>query len=114
MTTSTEIGVSRLLRLLAAGAMVVLYSLSLGCSSSPQAKEAAYLRRGEALRDKKDYSRALLEFKNAALAMPKDAEPYYQIGITYLASGSPGNGVQSLRRATELNPRHQQAQLKLA
>jgi tetratricopeptide (TPR) repeat protein len=94
--------------------MALLCSLSLGCGGSPQTKEANYLRRGAALRDKKDYSRALLEFRNASLAMPRDAEPYYQIAMTYLASGSLANGIQSLRKATELNPRHQQAQLKLA
>jgi putative PEP-CTERM system TPR-repeat lipoprotein len=100
--------------MLAAGATMVLYGMSVACSSSPQARETNYLRRGEAFREKKDYSRALLEFKNASLAMPKDAEPYYQMGIAYLAAGSPANGIASLRKATELNPRHQQAQLKLA
>jgi tetratricopeptide (TPR) repeat protein len=94
--------------------MVVFCGMSLGCRGSPQTKEANYLRRGAALRDKKDYSRALLEFKNASLAMPKDAEPYYQTGLTYLASGNLRDAVQSLGKATELNPRHQQAQLKLA
>lgn len=84
------------------------------CAISPQAREAKYLGRGEALLEKKDYSRALLEFKNASRAMPADAEPLYQMGLAYLAAGSPGNGIASLRKATELNPRHQRAQLKLA
>jgi tetratricopeptide (TPR) repeat protein len=113
MTRTSEITILRGFRMLAAAAMLVLYGMSMACSS-PQAKEAKYLRRGEALRDKKDYSRALLEFKNASLAMPKDAEPYYQTGITYLAAGNPANGITYLRKATELNPKHQNAQLKLA
>jgi tetratricopeptide (TPR) repeat protein len=106
--------ISRLRRLLASGALVGIYWASSGCNTSPKAKEANALRRGEALRDKKDYTRALIEFKNAAAAMPKDAEPYYQMGITFLASGSAANGLAYLRKATELNPNHQQAQLKLA
>jgi tetratricopeptide (TPR) repeat protein len=104
----------RLRRLLAPGVLVGLCYLSSGCGTSPQAKEANSLRRGAALRDKKDYTRALIEFKNASSAMPKDAEPYYQMGITDLATGSVANGFQALRRAIELNPSHQQAQLKLA
>src|SRR5215469_10136868 len=106
--------ISRLRRILVSGALVGVYWASSGCNTSPQAKEANALRRGEALRDKKDFTRALIEFKNAAAAMPKDAEPYYQMGITFLASGSAANGLAYLRKATELNPNHQQAQLKLA
>ncbi len=106
--------ISRFRPLLVSGALVGLYCLSSGCNTSPQAKEANSLRRGKGLRDKKDYSRALIEFKNAANAMPKDAEPYYQLALTYLAAGSPANGVGALRKAIELNPKHQQAQLKLA
>jgi tetratricopeptide (TPR) repeat protein len=98
----------------AAMTMLVFYGMSTGCSTSPQAKEAKHLKRGAELRDKKDYSRSLLEFKNASLAMPKDAEPYYQMGLTFLAAGGPANALTLFRKATELNPKHQQAQLKLA
>ncbi len=88
--------------------------LAVGCNRSPQAKEAQYLKRGAALTAKKDYGRAALEFRNASKVMPKDAEPYYQLGLTYLATGSVANGISALRRATELNPKHAGAQLKLA
>ena len=114
MTRTPEALILHGLQRLAAGAVLVLYAMSVACSSSPQAKEAKYLRRGEALRDRKDYSRALLEFRNASLALPKDAEPLYQMGITYLATGNMQNGVDSLRKAIGLNPRHEKAQLKLA
>jgi Flp pilus assembly protein TadD len=53
-----------------------------GCASSPQQKETAFLKRGHALVAQKEYARAALEFQNAADAMPKDAEPYYQIGLS--------------------------------
>lgn len=85
-----------------------------GCQTSPQAKEAKFLKRGEALAAKKDYSKAILEFRNAAAAMPKDAEPPYQIGLAYLASGDSVNAARAFHQATELNPKHLQAQLKLA
>src|ERR1700685_2661256 len=90
----------------AALAMLAFYGMSAGCSSSPQAKEAKHLKKGAELRDKKDYSRALLEFKNASLAMPKDAEPYYQMGLTFMAAGGPANALTLFRKATELNPKH--------
>jgi tetratricopeptide (TPR) repeat protein len=106
--------ISRFRPLLVSGALVGLYCLSSGCNTSPQAKEANSLRRGKELRDKKDFTRALIEFKNAASAMPKDAEPQYQMGLTYLEAGSPASGVGALRKAIALNPKHQQAQLKLA
>jgi Tfp pilus assembly protein PilF len=106
--------ISSLRRLLASGVLVSFYCLSIGCTTSPQAKEANSLRRGTAMRDKKDYTRALIEFKNASNAMPKDAEPYYQMALTYLASGSAINGIKALRKAIELNPKHQPSQLKLA
>ena len=88
--------------------------MCMACNTSPQAREAAFLRKGAALLQKKDYSRALLEFRNASSAMPKDAEPVYQMAITYLAMGNSNEAVRALRKATELNPRHEQAQLKLA
>src|SRR5215475_15050133 len=101
-------------RYFVAAAVLAFGILSPACNTSPQAKEAKHLRKGKELRDKKDYSRALLEFKSASLAMPKDAEPIYQLGLTYLDAGDIRNGAGFLRKATELNPKHQQAQLKLA
>ncbi len=72
------------------------------------------MKRGAMLFAKKDYGRAALEFRNAVKEMPKDAEAYYQLGLTYLASGNVGNGLAALRHATEINPKHAGAQLKLA
>src|SRR5579883_913967 len=100
------------LRLVAASSLILL-GFSVACNNSPQAREAKFLRRGAALVGQKDYSRALLEFKNAAAVMPKDAEPYYQMGIAFLEAGDQRNGVAALRKATELNPRHEKAQVKL-
>jgi tetratricopeptide (TPR) repeat protein len=64
--------------------------------------------------DKKDYARALLEFKNAAAATPKDAEPYYQLGLAFFGTGDSRSGIAALLQATKLDPKHEGAQLKLA
>ena len=89
-------------------------AVSTGCNTSPQAKEAKALKRGAALLAKKDYNRALLEFRNASKAMPKDAEPYYQTGLVYLAQSNIRSAAAAFRQATELNPKHAQAQLKFS
>jgi len=89
------------------GLVVSLFS---GCSQSPQ----AYLEKGKKAFEQKNYEVAILYFKNAMQKQPKEAEPYYQIGLAYLASGDVGTAAEYLRKASELNPRHTGAQLKLA
>ncbi|HJT87200.1 MAG TPA: tetratricopeptide repeat protein [Bryobacteraceae bacterium] len=84
------------------------------CATSPQQKEAKFLKKGDTFMARKDYARALLEFKNAARAMPRDAEAFYRIGLASLAAGSPSGAVSAFQQATQLNPRHSEAQLKLA
>jgi tetratricopeptide (TPR) repeat protein len=95
------------------GVLILVVSLS-DCRWSPAAKEAAFMKRGESLLAHKDYSRALLEFKNAASVMPGDAEPYYRMGLVYLEMRDLANAIPGFRRATQLNPNHTGAQLKLA
>jgi cytochrome c-type biogenesis protein CcmH/NrfG len=75
---------------------------------------ARHLEKGAVLVAEKDYARAALEYRNAAQAMPKDAEPHYRLGLVYLAMGDVKSAYQSFRRATELNQSHSDAQLKLA
>jgi tetratricopeptide (TPR) repeat protein len=85
-----------------------------GCHVSPQAKEAKFLKRAEALVAKKDYSRAVLELQNAAKAVPKDAEPYYRIGLVDLKTQNYEAAVKAFQKALQLNPRHAPAEVKLA
>lgn len=85
-----------------------------GCHGSPEERAAKFLAKGSALYDKKDFARAILEFRNAAQLLPKSAEPYYQLGLAYLATGDHKMAVASIMKATELDPKHIKAQLKLA
>ena len=89
-------------------------SMLAACSRTPQQREARYLELGKKLLAKKDYVRANLEFRNAVQATPNDAEPYYQLGLAYLAGGNRGLAAGCFRKAAELNPKHADAQLKLA
>ena len=59
-------------------------ALLIGC----RATEDRYLARGKQLVEKKEYARAILEFKNASRLSPNSAEPYYQAGLAYLAIGT--------------------------
>src|SRR5580658_2420741 len=84
------------------------------CARSPEAKSAAYLEAGKKLLQKNDPARAILQFRNAVQATPKNAEAYYQLSLAFLASGDLADGVASLRKALELNPKHRPAQLRMA
>lgn len=85
-----------------------------GCARTPEAKEARYLASGKKLVEKKDYARALIQFRNASKVMPKDAEPYYQAGLVYIAMHEWQAAYNSLQGAVTLNHNHQQARLKMA
>src|ERR1035437_917873 len=85
-----------------------------GCMRSPEAKSAAYIQAGKKLLEKKDPARAILQFRNAVQATPKNPDAYYQLGLANLAVGDLRNAVAGLRKALELNPKHTAAQLRLA
>lgn len=92
----------------------VFLALSAGCARSPQARRDKFLAAGKRQMEKKDYDRAVLEFKNAIRAMPKDAEAYYQLGMASAASGHAQDAYFSLKKAVELDPNHSMAKLRLA
>ncbi|HEV2473537.1 MAG TPA: tetratricopeptide repeat protein, partial [Chthonomonadales bacterium] len=94
--------------------MVVAAAMACGCSQSPKAKEAKYLEKGKKEFQQKHYTVAVLHFKNAMEAQPQDAEPYYQLGLVYMAVSDPNTAAQYFLKATELNPKHTGAQLKVA
>jgi tetratricopeptide (TPR) repeat protein len=94
--------------------VILIAAILFGCASSPQARRDRSLSRGKQLIEKKDYPRALLELKNAARAMPQDAEVYYQMGLAYLGARDLLSAYSALRKAVALNPKHSAAQLRLA
>jgi tetratricopeptide (TPR) repeat protein len=84
-----------------------------GCMK-PEQKAEQFLARGRVMTGKGDYARALLEFQNAAKLSPSDAEPVYQLGMTYLRMQNIRPAVMYFRKAVELNPKHAAAQTILA
>src|SRR5271154_4314532 len=100
---NTKLG--RSLVVLCIGAMAFTYT---GCARTPQAKRDKYIAAGKKQMEKKDYARAVLEFKNAVQAMPDDAESYYQLGVAYDASGDAKGAYACLKKAVQLDPKLQQ------
>ena len=82
-----------------------------GCS--PASREARFLKNGKSYLEKKDYARAVLEFRSAEQAMPNDAEPYYQEGVAYIGLGNHKAAYQALARAAQLDPKHLGVQVRL-
>ena len=108
----TEVHATNLLMKSCLLACVILFSAA--CARSPQQREARFLDLGKKLLQKSDYARAGLQFRNAIQQAPADAEPYYQLGLAYSGAGDRGSALSCFRKATELNPAHAAAQLKLA
>jgi tetratricopeptide (TPR) repeat protein len=86
----------------------------LSSCARPEAKKARFIAQGKKFLEAKDYNRAIIAFKNAAAAVPDDAEAQYQLGSAYIAAGDTHAAAGSFQRATELNPAHAGAQIMLA
>jgi len=108
-TSVFAIGRWKSARFLAAGILFLA-----GCSRDPVANEAKHMKRGLEDLAKKDYKKAVVEFKVASQNMPKDAEPVYQLGMTYLAGGASKQAVEAFTKANGLNPKHEGAQYQMA
>jgi len=89
-------------------------ALGASCARSPQEQYAKYLQEGRKSFTEKDFLKAAVDFKNASRALPKEVEPYYQLGLTALTSGDSGAAAEFLRQAVALNPKHREATLSLA
>lgn len=94
--------------------LILILQVTLSCARDPAAREAKFLAAGRAQFQKGDFNRALLNFQNASQSVSRDAEPYYQIGLTYLALKEPGSSLSSFRKAVELNPTHTGARVRIA
>jgi len=85
-----------------------------GCNQSPEVKTARYLEKGKALLQKRDFARAILEFRNATRLAPRNPDAFYNLGVALLNAGDITGGLGALRKAVQLNPKHADAQLALA
>jgi putative PEP-CTERM system TPR-repeat lipoprotein len=94
--------------------VVIIGVASVGCTRSPQAKEAKFLKRGNTYLEEKDYQRAIIEFRNATNVNANDAEAFYRLALAYWSAGRFNEAYIALRKAADLNPNHARVQGKLA
>ncbi len=85
-----------------------------GCSGTPESRETSHMSRGKIYLNARDFRKAAIEFKVASQNMPRDAEPVYQLAMTYLKGSAPQQALEALNKAVALNPRHADAQFQLA
>ena len=97
-----------------AATLAIVACLLAACGGSPAERGAHYLERGKAHLAKKDYARAILDLRNAVRMLDRNPEPYYQLGRAYESAGDRGTAITFLVKATELDPKHVAAQVKLA
>jgi tetratricopeptide (TPR) repeat protein len=96
-------------------ACMIAFIVGLGaCARTPTQKRDRFLESGKKLFEKKQYAKAILDFKNAVAAVPKDAEAHYQLGRAYAGQHEFQTAVNILQKAVQLNPNHAGAQLEIS
>ncbi len=94
--------------------IVALTFLLAACQQSPAEKSAKYIATGIKLLQQHDAPRAILQFRNAVQATPRNAEAYFQLGMAYLQFQDTVRAAAYFRRALELNEKHAGARLRMA
>jgi tetratricopeptide (TPR) repeat protein len=106
--------INQMRRPLSAAVILVAFLGLHACKQTPEAKYTRYLQAGKQLMAKKDPSRALLQFRNAASLKPNDPEAFFQMAMAFLALGDYQHGVEGLRKTLLLDPKHAGAQVELS
>jgi tetratricopeptide (TPR) repeat protein len=93
---------------------ILAFACASACSQRADVRKLRFMENGRRFYDKGDYSRAIIEWKNAVGIANGDAEPYYWLGMGYIGAGNIPLAVDSFRKAAEINPKHAAAQLHMA
>nr|MDP9128681.1 tetratricopeptide repeat protein [Pseudomonadota bacterium] len=101
-------------RILSHSVAAGLISLALAACSSPEEKEARYLKRGNDLFDKGQYDAARVEYKNAARLKPTDPEPPYRLGLIEEEQGNIRGAFVDFSHAEQQSAAYHPAILKIA
>src|SRR5688500_6619639 len=79
-------------------AVVIAALAATACSRGPRTA-AEFVKSGTELAAKKEYSKAILQFKNAAQLEPKNPDPYYEMGLLMLATYDAKQALAYLNKA---------------
>lgn len=93
---------------------MVLAGFYLCACRTVQERQAGFLAAGKRDLEAGNYAKAILRFRIAVQLEPKGADPHYYLGLAYWGAGDVGKAGAELKTATELNPKHVQAQIKLS
>ncbi|MCC6536713.1 MAG: tetratricopeptide repeat protein [Bryobacterales bacterium] len=85
-----------------------------GCNRTPEGRRDAFMVKARELVAKKEFARALLEFRNASQAMPRDPEPLFEMSVAAEQAGDLRTAVQALQKALEADPKHTKSRLRMA
>lgn len=105
---------TRTMQTIPAAATLLLLGLCLCACHSPQQKLAGFLAEGKKDLEARHYPQAVVRFRIAVSLAPKDADSHYYLALAYWGSGDLGKAASELKTATDLNPKHLQARMKLA
>ena len=89
-------------------------SLALGACQDAEEKVAGHLSRGSAYQEEKDYSAAIIEYKNVLQIDPNNAAAHWGLAKGYLASQQFQAGFWELRETVRLDPDNQDARGQLS
>ncbi|HLH43003.1 MAG TPA: tetratricopeptide repeat protein [Bryobacteraceae bacterium] len=96
------------------GAALVALAFAGACTQRADVRKLRFMENGRRFYDSGDYSRAIIQWKNAVEVANGDPEPFYWLGMGYMGAGNIPLAVDSFRKAAELNPNHAAAQLRMA
>src|SRR5579863_4203884 len=95
-------------------ALLAIATLLATCSKTPEQREADHIKKGRLYLAAKEFKKAAIEFKVASQNMPRDAEPVFQLGMTYLTAGATRQAVETFQKAAALNPGFEPPRYQLA
>jgi tetratricopeptide (TPR) repeat protein len=83
--------------------------LLLDCSSSPEAMLAKHTKRGDRYYAERKFPEAVIEYRNAVKAVPKDANAHWKLAKAALATKDIRTAYWELRKVVELDPGNYEA-----
>src|SRR4030067_1113292 len=86
------------------GFLCLLVVVMIGCSSSPEELRARHTKRGDEYFRKEMYKEAVIEYKNAVKAAPKDSSLRLKLAKAALEAKNINTAYEELQKAVERAP----------
>lgn len=83
----------------------VVYNRVIAADSSTADARKAQLERARIRYQRKDYAGAMTEFRRLIALDPKSGEAFYYLGLSQRGAGDDAAGIESIKKAVELDPK---------